>query len=61
MFSLLDLMQINIWIEDANYWDEDFELILRLTAPKLIEVESKEISRTISLNIDMKNIIILFI
>ena len=48
-------------IQDGNYWDEYFGLILRLKDPKLTEVESKEIPRMIPLSLDMKSIIILFI
>ena len=48
-------------IQDGNYWDEYFGLILRLKDPKLTEVELKEIPRMIPLSLDMKSIIILFI
>ena len=48
-------------IQDGNYWDEYFGLILRLKDPKLTEVEKDEIPRMIPLSLDMKSIIILFI
>ena len=48
-------------IQDGNYWDEYFGLILRLKDPKLTEMEQKEIPRMIPLSLDMKSIIILFI
>ena len=48
-------------IQDGNYWDEYFGLILRLKDPKLTEVEKKEIPRMIPLSLDMKSIIILFV
>ena len=48
-------------IQDGNYWDEYFGLILRLKDPKLTEMEKKEIPRMIPLSLDMKSIIILFV
>jgi len=48
-------------IQDGNYWDEYFGLILRLKDPKLTEVEKKEIPRMIPLSLDTKSIVILFI
>ena len=48
-------------IQDGNYWDEYFGLILRLKDPKLTEIEKKEIPRMIPLSLDMKSIIILFV
>ena len=48
-------------IQDGNYWDDYFGLILRLKDPKLTEMESKEIPRMIPLSLDMKSIVILFI
>ena len=48
-------------IQDGNYWDEYFGLILRLKDPKLTEVEKKEIPRMIPLSLDLKSIIILFV
>ena len=48
-------------IQDGNYWDEYFGLILRLKDPKLTEVEMKEIPRMIPLSLDTKSIVILFI
>ena len=48
-------------IQDGNYWDDYFGLILRLKDPKLTETESKEIPRMIPLSLDMKSIIILFV
>ena len=48
-------------IQDGNYWDDYYGLILRLKDPKLTATEMKEISRMIPLSLDMKNSIILFI
>ena len=48
-------------IQDGNYWDDYFGLILRLKDPKLTEIEMKEIPRMIPLSLDMKSIVILFI
>ncbi len=48
-------------IQDGNYWDEYFGLILRLKDPKLTDVEKNEIPRMIPLSLDMKSIIILFV
>jgi len=48
-------------IQDGNYWDDYFGLILRLKDPKLTEIEMKEIPRMIPLNLDMKSVVILFI
>ncbi len=48
-------------IQDGNYWDEYFGLILRLKDPKLTEVEKHEIPRMIPLSLDMKSILLLFI
>lgn len=48
-------------IQDGNYWDEYYGLILRLKDPKLTESEKKEIPRMIPLSLDMKSIIILFV
>ena len=48
-------------IQDGNYWDDYFGLILRLKDPKLTEMEMKEIPRMIPLSLDMKSIVILFI
>ena len=48
-------------IQDGNYWDEYFGLILRLKDPKLTDLEKNEIPRMIPLSLDMKSIIILFL
>ena len=48
-------------IQDGNYWDDYFGLILRLKDPKLTEIEMKEIPRMIPLSLDMKSVVILFI
>ena len=48
-------------IQDGNYWDEYYGLILRLKDPKLTEMESKEIPRMIPLSLDTKSVVILFI
>ena len=48
-------------IQDGNYWDDYFGLILRLKDPKLTEKEMKEIPRMIPLSLDMKSVVILFI
>ena len=48
-------------IQDGNYWDDYYGLILRLKDPKLTEAEKNEIPRMIPLSLDMKSIVILFI
>ena len=48
-------------IQDGNYWDDYFGLILRLKDTKLTEIEMKEIPRMIPLSLDMKSVVILFI
>ena len=48
-------------IQDGNYWDDYYGLILRLKDPKLTEMEIKEIPRMIPLSLDMKSIVILFV
>ena len=48
-------------IQDGNYWDDYYGLILRLKDPKLTEAEQNEIPRMIPLSLDMKSVVILFI
>ena len=48
-------------IQDGNYWDDYYGLILRLKDPKLTEAEKNEIPRMIPLSLDMKCVVILFI
>ena len=48
-------------IQDGNYWDDYFGLILRLKDPKLTQMELEEIPRMIPLSLDTKTIVILFI
>ena len=48
-------------IQDGNYWDDYFGLILRLKDPKLTKVEKDEIPRMIPLSLDLKSIILLFV
>jgi hypothetical protein len=48
-------------IQDGNYWDEYYGLILRLKDPKLTDMENKEIPRMIPLSLDMKSIVILLL
>ena len=48
-------------MQDGNYWDEYFGLILRLKDPKLTDIEKNEIPRMIPLSLDLKSIIILFL
>ena len=48
-------------IQDGNYWDDYFGLILRLKDPKLTEAELTEIPRMIPLSLDTKSIVLLFI
>ena len=48
-------------IQDGNYWDDYYGLILRLKDPKLTEVEQNEIPRMIPLSLDMKSVVILFV
>ena len=48
-------------IQDGNYWDEYYGLILRLKDPKLTEKEKDDIPRMIPLSLDMKCVVMLFI
>ena len=48
-------------IQDGNYWDEYYGLILRLKDPKLTEKEKEDIPRMIPLSLDMKCVVMLFI
>ena len=48
-------------IQDGNYWDDYFGLILRLKDPKLTQLELEEIPRMIPLSLDTKSIVLLFI
>ena len=48
-------------IQDGNYWDEYYGLILRLKDPKLTDKEKEDIPRMIPLSLDMKCVVMLFI
>ena len=48
-------------IQDGNYWDDYYGLILRLKDPKLTQLELEEIPRMIPLSLDTKSIVLLFI